>query len=264
MKKGKKAQGSIIAIVIIIIILVILIALLAMFIFNPSIFSASTTGSAVKSTSQNQMTCNSPYILVGTDCCLDQNHNSICDKDEPATTTVTVTPTTTTNQQASCSSPYYKIGTRCCLDQNRNAICDQDENYYDNGYNNNYVYSTRKATVDDPFHISNLELNDRDSITLEIKNQGDEDYVITNIDIDDCGSKKFTREIDQNQKKSFTISCDDTLTHINSDFTVRYNVVGQNTTQTAEGTVRITLSSSSSYNNCDSYDSYGNCISYNY
>lgn len=27
-------------------------------------------------------TCNKPYILVGTDCCLDQNNNSICDTDE--------------------------------------------------------------------------------------------------------------------------------------------------------------------------------------
>jgi len=29
-----------------------------------------------------QITCNKPYILVGTECCLDQNDNSICDKDE--------------------------------------------------------------------------------------------------------------------------------------------------------------------------------------
>ncbi|MCX6742050.1 MAG: PsbP-related protein [Candidatus Pacearchaeota archaeon] len=30
----------------------------------------------------NQQTCNKPYILVGTSCCLDQNDNSICDTDE--------------------------------------------------------------------------------------------------------------------------------------------------------------------------------------
>jgi len=29
-----------------------------------------------------QPTCNKPYILVGTDCCLDSNNNSICDNDE--------------------------------------------------------------------------------------------------------------------------------------------------------------------------------------
>lgn len=29
------------------------------------------------------VTCNPPYIEVGTSCCLDQNSNNICDKDEP-------------------------------------------------------------------------------------------------------------------------------------------------------------------------------------
>ena len=33
---------------------------------------------------QAQPTCNPPYILVGTGCCLDQNDNNICDSDETA------------------------------------------------------------------------------------------------------------------------------------------------------------------------------------
>lgn len=37
----------------------------------------SPTGQVVK-----QITCNKPYILVGDDCCLDKDDNSICDKDE--------------------------------------------------------------------------------------------------------------------------------------------------------------------------------------
>lgn len=37
--------------------------------------------------------CNKPYILVGTDCCLDKDDNSICDKDELTGLTKT-TPTT--------------------------------------------------------------------------------------------------------------------------------------------------------------------------
>jgi len=32
--------------------------------------------------SQNSVTCNYPYIKVGTSCCLDQNSNNICDNDE--------------------------------------------------------------------------------------------------------------------------------------------------------------------------------------
>ncbi len=63
------------------------------------------TGQVVK-----QITCNKPYILVGNDCCLDEDDNSICDKDE-----------------AECNKPYIQVGTDCCLDKNKNKICDKDE-----------------------------------------------------------------------------------------------------------------------------------------
>lgn len=36
---------------------------------------------------QTQLTCNKPYIRAGAECCLDQNDNNVCDKDEPVTTT---------------------------------------------------------------------------------------------------------------------------------------------------------------------------------
>ena len=31
---------------------------------------------------KDDIICNSPYLRVGSECCLDQNNNSICDKDE--------------------------------------------------------------------------------------------------------------------------------------------------------------------------------------
>ncbi len=34
---------------------------------------------------QTNVVCNSPYIKVGTECCLDQNSNNICDSDEIST-----------------------------------------------------------------------------------------------------------------------------------------------------------------------------------
>src|SRR3989344_6180931 len=37
-----------------------------------------------------KLVCNEPYIPYGTDCCLDQNGNKICDKDEAAATTTTL------------------------------------------------------------------------------------------------------------------------------------------------------------------------------
>ena len=36
----------------------------------------------------NSPTCNKPYILVGTTCCLDQNNNNICDSDEQQTSEI--------------------------------------------------------------------------------------------------------------------------------------------------------------------------------
>ena len=41
-----------------------------------------------------KLVCNEPYIPYGTDCCLDQNGNKICDKDEAVTTTTGETTTT--------------------------------------------------------------------------------------------------------------------------------------------------------------------------
>jgi hypothetical protein len=43
-------------------------------------YSGSVTGFASKS--NDEIVCPSPYILVGRDCCLDKNNNSICDTDD--------------------------------------------------------------------------------------------------------------------------------------------------------------------------------------
>lgn len=45
-------------------------------------------------TQKEEITCNPPYIKVGTECCLDVNSNNICDSDEKPTTTETITTTT--------------------------------------------------------------------------------------------------------------------------------------------------------------------------
>gem|GEM_PF-248350 len=63
------------------------------------------------------VTCNPPYIKVGSSCCLDVNKNSICDADESAPS----------NETPPCTSPYRIISDKCCLDANGNSICDEDE-----------------------------------------------------------------------------------------------------------------------------------------
>lgn len=57
-----------------------------------------------------EVICNKPYLLVGKDCCLDQNNNNVCDKDEtsakpqtssPAAPSSTIEPTAVGSQAAS-------------------------------------------------------------------------------------------------------------------------------------------------------------------
>lgn|SRR3989338_1535696 len=48
-------------------------------VFVAALFLAGCLNSQPK---EEGLTCNPPYIKVGLDCCLDQNYNNICDKDE--------------------------------------------------------------------------------------------------------------------------------------------------------------------------------------
>jgi hypothetical protein len=55
--------------------------------------------------------CNKPYILVGEDCCLDTDDNSICDSDETSTTTTTSTTSTTTTTSTTSSTTTTRATT---------------------------------------------------------------------------------------------------------------------------------------------------------
>lgn len=79
------------------------------------IISACTTQVQPK-----QTVCNKPYILVGNNCCLDKDDNSICDSDESKEEVVK-------EVKSTCNKPYIQVGAECCLDQNDNKICDKDE-----------------------------------------------------------------------------------------------------------------------------------------
>jgi len=76
----------------------------------------SQTGNENSGQQSQQVTCNKPYILVGTSCCLDQNDNSICDNDE--------TPKCTPNWKCSSWSDCSQTGTqtRTCTDENNCGV----------------------------------------------------------------------------------------------------------------------------------------------
>ncbi len=69
-----------------------------------------------------QPVCNKPYILVGNECCLDKDSNSICDKDESKENLKAKE-----EPKQTCNKPYIQVGSECCLDKNDNQICDKDE-----------------------------------------------------------------------------------------------------------------------------------------
>ena len=81
-------------------------------------------GSFLPNSSNNQVTCNKPYILVGTSCCLDNNDNSICDNDETEVqssgsqqqTNNICTPNWVCSSWYSCNSTEQQ--TRTCTDNN--------------------------------------------------------------------------------------------------------------------------------------------------
>lgn len=67
---------------------------------------------AISGCVNNTPTCNSPYILVGSSCCLDQNSNNICDSDESSNTAGS-------NTVASCGDNTCASGEtqeNCCKD----------------------------------------------------------------------------------------------------------------------------------------------------
>ena len=64
--------------------------------------------------SQKQTVCNPPYLLHGTECCIDANQDSVCDKDQPEAFVTTPGETTTTLDPCMGLSGYNK--TACVFD----------------------------------------------------------------------------------------------------------------------------------------------------
>ena len=74
---------------------------ICLFIISLLVFITACDGS-------KNITCNKPYIKVGTACCLDQNDNGICDSDETV----------------ACNEPYIQVDGECCLDKDNDEYCD--------------------------------------------------------------------------------------------------------------------------------------------
>jgi hypothetical protein len=247
----KKAQVSVAAVILVVLIMVIVAVIVGMLIIRYNLFSGyaviqpssqnqqKTTEIEEVTSTSNEIICPSPYMRIQDSCCLDENYNKICDSDEEKIKETEMT----------CEYPYMKKGTTCCADYDRNRICDDEENYGDRT-------STRRAvdvsgSLDSPFDITDLEIY-RDEISIEVKNEGDEDVIIKNFDVEDCDNENFNKQIDSGDRKTFNLDCDFGTGRITSDIEVEYTTVGGNETLTAEGRIKGDFSRYTTSSYCDS------------
>ncbi len=125
------------------------------------------TGGAVTG---KTITCNSPYILVGDACCLDENHNSVCDKDESITECI--------NNDGTCPSSCYATNDNDCTN------CPT-----------NQVYS--QGTCVTPDCSRNSDCYDGNSCTKDIcKNMEQSNAYCSNIAIIPCCGNTICEEVE--------------------------------------------------------------------
>lgn len=227
MQKSRKAQAlSVIAILLVIFTLVLLAIVITVFFTKPAFVTGLGFPNAMTSkivdeknyeTYKPEITCNSPYIKVGNECCLDKNFNGICDRDE----------TQLSISEPACTYPYIKINTECCLDDNNNGICDKE----DTGRTR-----IRSSDIDYPFDINSIDI-ENDKLSFDLENEGNDDVIIKKIKIDDCDTEHPDRTIEKGDDKRFNLDCN-FYSKVNSDIDIEYMKVGGNETLTASGEIR--------------------------
>ncbi|VVB78068.1 Uncharacterised protein [uncultured archaeon] len=225
----KKAQVNAILLFLLIAALVLITIVIVVVVMQPELITGKKSGISENKVKEinNEITCNSPYIEVGNECCLDSNYNLICDKDEAYL-----------SQKNICDLPYIEKNGVCCPDMNYNGVCDNQEVTNDYGYGER-EYKITRSHIDSPFHLSNPELY-RDSISIELRNDGDEDYMIKSIDIEHCGFESVNKVLGKDKKKTFYIDCDSSiLRRVNSDLEVRYSLINNTDILTASGYIEI-------------------------
>jgi len=100
-------------------------------------------------------------------------------------------------------------------------------------------YVTGNAIVNPPFYVNAWNAKASTGITLELKNNGGEDYVIQNVDASNCGSFGTATSILADSKAAITVTCDPVLVDGNSykgDITITYRKTGSLVDLTSTGT----------------------------
>jgi uncharacterized protein (UPF0333 family) len=102
-------------------------------------------------------------------------------------------------------------------------------------------YVTGNAVVNPPFYVNAHNAKASTGITLEIKNNGGEDYAIQSITVSGCGTYNTLTAIPASDPlKTITIVCDPVLIAGNSfkgDITINYRKTGSLVDLTSTGTI---------------------------
>lgn len=222
----KKAQSSVAIMLIVITIILITIALTVILVNSSLFFYKSSSElpsyekNSLKLSYQEELTCNKPYIPIGTSCCLDTNYNNICDNDE-------VVREIKDTEKNLCDYPYRDIGSKCCIDDDRNGRCDYEDDRDDRRD------IDEDASISRPFSISDFDI-ERDEITLWIKNRGGETVIIKSIEIEDCDDFDEDVILEENEKERFDFDCDRD-NRFDRDIRVTYIEEGSDDEKTARG-----------------------------
>jgi uncharacterized protein (UPF0333 family) len=101
-------------------------------------------------------------------------------------------------------------------------------------------YVTGSAIVNPPFYVNAHNVQADTGVTLELKNNGGEDYTVQSVTISDCGAYSTPTDISATEVATITVTCDPVLEEGDSfkgDITIIYRKVGSEVDLTSTGTV---------------------------
>jgi hypothetical protein len=101
-------------------------------------------------------------------------------------------------------------------------------------------YTTGSAVVNPPFYVNAWNVKASSGVTLELKNNGGEDYTIQSVDVSGCGTDSTATPVSAGATATVTIACTPALTEGNSfkgDIAITYRKAGSSVDLTSTGTI---------------------------
>ncbi len=139
--------------------------------------------------------------------------------------------TANNNEGIVCNPPYIRKGSDCCLDRNYNNVCDNEEN-------ENYELDrvVNYAMITPPFYLNAFSIKSS-GVSLELMNNGREEYTIKSVVVSGCGSMITNKEILVGSKEQFTLSCSLSQS-FSGDITIEYTKISSNIRLSSTGWIK--------------------------